>query len=58
MISIRGICAGKEIKALEDIPVRPNVGVIITFLDDIEKDMNVEKENSSPKNSTEIFLEK
>ena len=34
MRSIRGIYTGKEIKPLEDIHVRPNVRVIITFLED------------------------
>lgn len=34
MHSIRGIYTGKEIKPLEDIHVRPNVRVIITFLED------------------------
>lgn len=34
MLSIRGIYTGKEIKPLEDIHVRPNVRVIITFLED------------------------
>lgn len=58
MISIRGIYTGKEIKPLEDIRVRPNVGVIITFLDDVEEDSFSKKESSSSKNSTEIFLEK
>ena len=34
MLSIRGIYTGKEIKPLEDIPLRPNVRVIITFLEE------------------------
>ncbi len=34
MLAIRGIYTGKEIKLLEDIQMRPNVQVIITFLDD------------------------
>jgi hypothetical protein len=58
VISIRGIYTGKEIKPLEDIRVRPNVGVIITFLDDVEEDMYAKKGSSSSMNSTEIFLEK
>ena len=38
MLAIRGIYTGKEIKPLEDIHVRPNVRVIITFLEDeVEK---------------------
>ncbi len=38
MQSIRGIYNGKEIKPLEAINVRPNVHVIITFLDDVLDD--------------------
>ncbi len=34
MRSIRGIYTGKEIKFLEEIHIRPNVRVIITFLED------------------------
>ena len=34
MQSIRGIYTGKEIKPLEAIHVRPNIRVIITFLED------------------------
>ncbi len=34
MLAIRGIYTGKEIKLLEDVHMRPNVQVIITFLDD------------------------
>jgi hypothetical protein len=34
MISVRGIYNGREIKALEEINVKPNVEVIITFLED------------------------
>lgn len=34
MLAIRGIYTGKEIKLLEDVHVRPNVQVIITFLED------------------------
>jgi len=58
MISIRGIYTGKEIKPLEDIAVRPDVQVIITFLDDIEKNIKAEKGDGLLKNPTEIFLEK
>jgi len=49
MQSIRGIYTGKEIKPLEDIHVRPNVSVIITFLDDMlenqEQTLTVKTEN-------------
>ena len=34
MLSIRGIYTGKDIQLLEDVHVRPNVQVIITFLED------------------------
>ncbi len=57
MISIRGIYTGTEIKPLEDIRVKPNVKVIITFLDDTETD-KVEKRDRFSKNPTEMFLEK
>ena len=33
MLTIRGIYTGTEIKLLEDVHVRPNVQVIITFLE-------------------------
>lgn len=58
MISIRGIYTGKEIKPLEDIRVRPNVGVIITFLEDEEKDVDHKKETNMPNSNTEAFLKK
>lgn len=58
MISIRGIYTGKEIKPLEDIRVRPNVGVIITFLDDEEKAIDEKKEAKIPNSNTEEFLKK
>ncbi len=34
MLAIRGIYTGNNIQLLEDIHVRPNVRVIVTFLDD------------------------
>lgn len=34
MLAIRGVYTGKDIKLLEDVHVRPNVRVIVTFLDD------------------------
>jgi hypothetical protein len=34
VLSIQGIYTGREIKPLEEIHIRPNVRVIITFLDD------------------------
>lgn len=63
MQSIRGIYTGKEIKPLEDIHVRPNVSVIITFLDDMlenqEQTLTVKTENIGyKKNPTQMFLEK
>ncbi len=63
MQSIRGIYTGKEIKPLEDIHVRPNVRVIITFLDDMsenqEQTMAVKTENIGyEKTPTQMFLEK
>jgi hypothetical protein len=63
MHSIRGIYTGKEIKPLEDIHVRPNVRVIITFLDEVAEDSEEEQKigknrEGSPKSPTQIFLEK
>ncbi len=63
MQSIRGIYTGKEIKPLEDIHVRPNVSVIITFLDDMlenqEQTLTVKTENIGYKKTpTQMFLEK
>ena len=34
MLSIQGIYTGNEIKPLEEIHLRPNIRVIITFLED------------------------
>ena len=59
MQSIRGIYTGKEIKPLEDIHVRPNVRVIITFLDEAASDTEREYETeSSQKSPIQEFLEK
>ncbi len=63
MQSIRGIYTGKEIKPLEEIHVRPNVHVIITFLDDVLSDSEPEHETETSrealsKSPTQIFLEK
>ena len=62
MLSVRGIYTGKEIKALEEVHVRSNIQVIITFLEDepIETKDNVRTQDFSvpPRDPTEIFLEK
>jgi hypothetical protein len=62
MRSIRGIYTGKEIKPLEEIHIRPNVHVIITFLEDepveTKDKMRTEELSVTPKDPTEIFLEK
>ncbi|GAK56142.1 hypothetical protein U27_03104 [Candidatus Vecturithrix granuli] len=34
MLAIRGVYTGEYIQLLEDIHVRPNIRVIVTFLDD------------------------
>ena len=34
MLAIRGIYTGKDIQLLEDVSMRPNIRVIVTFLDD------------------------
>ena len=36
MLSIKGICDGKNIKPLEPIPINRSVDVIITFLETVE----------------------
>lgn len=63
MQSIRGIYNGKEIKPLEEIYVRPNVRVIITFLDDVSEDREqtqaIQAEQMDQvKTPTQKFLEK
>lgn len=61
MLSIRGIYTGKEIKPLEDIPIQPNVQVIITFLEQDNINMNQEvnpKKTDTLKSSTQRFLDK
>jgi hypothetical protein len=57
MLSIRGVYTGNEIKPLENVSARPNVRVIITFLDDdgIDTQQTEKNEIYSP---TQIFLEK
>lgn len=34
MLAVRGMYTGKEIRLSEDVHIRPNMRVIITFLDD------------------------
>jgi hypothetical protein len=63
MQSIRGIYTGKEIKPLEDISARPNVRVIITFLDDVVGDSDQTQGAKTEhmkhdKTPTQLFLEK
>ena len=62
MLSIRGIYTGKEIKPLEDIHIRPNVCVIITFLEDELIDpkdkKGLEDLSGMSKDPTEVFLGK
>lgn len=61
MLSIRGIYTGKEIKPLEDIPVQPNVQVIITFLelDNINISQGADsKKTAILKSPTQLFLDK
>ncbi|MCK5522379.1 MAG: hypothetical protein KAI83_04520 [Thiomargarita sp.] len=61
MLSIRGIYTGKEIKPLENIPVQPNVQVIITFLERDNLKMMQEvapKKTDTQKSSTQLFLDK
>ena len=59
MLSIRGIYTGKEIKPLEDIHVRSNIHVIITFLEDepveTRDETGREELPTPPKDPTEIF---
>jgi hypothetical protein len=62
MLSVRGIYTGKEIKALEEVHARPNIRVIITFLEDEPvKTHDSKREEELPvfsKDPTEVFLEK
>jgi len=61
MLSIRGIYTDNEIKPLEDIPVQPNVQVIITFLepDNINMSQAVDsKKTDTLKSPTQLFLDK
>lgn len=62
MLSVRGIYTGKEIKVLEEIHARPNIRVIITFLEDEPVKTHESKREEelpvSPKDPTEVFLEK
>ena len=56
MQSIHGVYTGTEIRPLETIHVRPNVHVIITFLD--ETISIPEEAEPLMKTSTQQFLEK
>ena len=56
MLSIQGIYTGKEIKPLEEIHVRPNVRVIITFLEDELREDT--QQQHIPEDPTQVFLEK
>jgi hypothetical protein len=62
VLSIRGIYTGKEIKPLEDIHVRSNIQVIITFLEDepveTKDKKRAEETPATSKDPTEVFLEK
>ena len=43
MHSIRGVYNGKEIVPLEEFHIRPNVKVIITFIEDESEESSVDK---------------
>jgi hypothetical protein len=62
MLSIQGIYTGKEIKPLEYFHARPNVRVIITFLDNVAPVDSDKKaligESEVPNTPTEVFLNK
>ena len=62
MLSVRGIYTGTEIKPLEDIRMRPNVRVIITFLEDEQAPVQVKRRvrniSTGSQNRTKVFLEK
>lgn len=63
MLSIQGIYTGREIQPLEEIHMRPNIRVIITFLDDALSVIEPEyptrtQEESSSWLTTQQFLEK
>ena len=42
MLAVRGIYTGDSVRVLEDVHVRPNVRVIITFLEDEETTSDVD----------------
>lgn len=58
MLSIRGVYTGNQIKPLENIPVRANVQVIITFLDEEKLETTQQRKKNRIYNSTQIFLDK
>lgn len=62
MLSVRGIYTGQEIKPLETIRVRPNVRVIITFLEDDPLDVREPRDTivppMQPEDRTALFLAK
>jgi len=42
MLAVRGIYTGEQVRCLEPVHVRPNVRVIITFLEDEEATSNAD----------------
>lgn len=58
MLSIRGVYTGNEIKPLENISVRANVQVIITFLDEEKLETDQQLKSKGIYNYTQIFLDK
>jgi hypothetical protein len=58
MLSIRGVYTGNEIKPLENISVRANVQVIITFLDEEKIETDQQRKSNAIYNDTQIFLDK
>jgi len=59
MLSIRGVYTGNQIKPLEHIPIRANVQVIITFLDEEKLETTQQcQTNRIYNNQTQRFLDK
>lgn len=57
MLAIRGIYTGQSVRLLEDVHVRPNIRVIVTFLDD-EQPLFEQKPPQNISSATREFLQK
>ena len=57
MLAIRGIYTGHDIRLLEDVRIRPNIRVIVTFLED-EQPLFEQESSSNVSSATREFLQK